>query len=70
MLVDRDPVPPGGHRGIAADTALAVAFVRGCDWREVYYILSLSTNERLKAISEPFMDQAEADFQRTQEKQR
>jgi len=44
--------------------------MRWCDRHDVHYILGLSTNQRLKAISEPFMDQAEADFQRTQDKQR
>jgi len=44
--------------------------MRWCDRHDVGYILGLSRNKRLEAMSEPFMQQAEADFIATQLKQR
>jgi len=44
--------------------------MRWCDRHDVHYLLGLAKNQRLKAISQPFMRQAEADYERTGEKQR
>jgi hypothetical protein len=44
--------------------------MRWCERHGVRYILGLAKNERLKVISEPFMQQAEADYEQTGEKQR
>jgi len=44
--------------------------MRWCDRHEVGYILGLARNQRLERMSEPFMEQAEADYQATGDKQR
>lgn len=44
--------------------------MRWCDRHDVGYILGLAKNERLKTISEPFMNEAERAFKQTGEKQR
>mgnify|MGYP006280761593 CR=1 FL=1 len=44
--------------------------MRWCDQHEVQYILGLARNKRLERMSESFMEQAEADYEKTQEKQR
>jgi len=44
--------------------------MRWCDRHDVGYILGLAKNERLKAISEPFMEAAERAFEQTGMKQR
>ena len=44
--------------------------MRWCDRHDVGYILGLAKNTCLEAISAPFMQQAEADFQLAQTKQR
>lgn len=44
--------------------------MRWCDRHDVHYILGLARNKRLEKISQPFMNQAEADYQATGDKQR
>jgi len=44
--------------------------IRWCDRHDVHYILGLARNKRLERMSESFMDKAEADYERTADKQR
>ena len=44
--------------------------MRWCDRHDVHYILGLSRNRRLEAMSQSFMDKAEADYEATGLKQR
>jgi len=44
--------------------------MRWCDRHDVHYIIGLARNKRLEAVSQPFMDKAEADYQATGDKQR
>jgi len=44
--------------------------MRWCDRHDVHYILGLARNRRLEAVSESFMDRAQADYEKTEQKQR
>jgi len=44
--------------------------MRWCDRHDVQYVLGLARNKRLEALAKPHMQQAEADFQATGDKQR
>jgi hypothetical protein len=44
--------------------------MRWCDRHDVHYIIGLARNKRLEAMSQSFMDRAEADYEATGDKQR
>lgn len=44
--------------------------MRWCERHGIGYILGLAKNQRLKPLSDPFMEQAEADYEKSGEKQR
>jgi hypothetical protein len=44
--------------------------LRWCDRHAVYYLVGLAKNERLLALAKPLIEQAEAQYKQTQQKQR